>query len=64
MTFKLKLLKNNKPIIEKIKFTCDENICDSLIKFPMINDNLNKYNTTILCGRQGSGKTNLLINNI
>lgn len=62
MSYNIKLLKNKKPEIEKVAFLCDEKICPSLDQWPMVRDNLNKYNTTVLCGRQGSGKTNLLVN--
>lgn len=62
MSYKIQLVKNKKPEIEKINFSCDEKICEKLDIWPMIRDNLNKYNTTVICGRQGSGKTNLLVN--
>lgn len=62
MSYKIQLLKNKHPDIEKIDFSCDEPICSSLDKWPMVRDNLNRYNTTVICGRQGSGKTNLLVN--
>lgn len=59
---KIKILENEKPNIQKINFACDEKICPSLDKFPLVRDNLNFYNTTVLIGRQGSGKTSLAIN--
>ena len=43
----IKIIENNKPNLHKIKFNCDEKICEKLDKFPMIRDHLNKYNTTI-----------------
>jgi signal recognition particle GTPase len=58
----IKIIENNKPNLHKIKFNCDEKICDKLDKFPMIRDHLNKYNTTLFVGRQGSGKTSLAVN--
>jgi ABC-type polar amino acid transport system ATPase subunit len=58
----IKIIENNKPNLHKIKFNCDEKICDKLDKFPMIRDHLNKYNTTLFVGRQGSGKSSLVIN--
>jgi hypothetical protein len=60
--YKISLIKNNAPEIEKIAFKCDGEICPSLNQYPMIRDQLNMYNTTCIIGRQGSGKTNLLIN--
>lgn len=62
MSYKIQLLKNKKPEIEKIDFTCDDPIHDKLNVWPMVRDNLNKANTTVICGRQGSGKTNLTVN--
>jgi hypothetical protein len=59
---KIKIVENQKPDIQKINFACDEKICNKLEKFPMVRDNLNFYNTTLIVGRQGSGKTNLTIN--
>lgn len=59
---KIKIVENEKPELQKIKFNCDEKICDKLDEFPMIRDNLNSYNTTLFVGRQGSGKTSLAIN--
>jgi uridine kinase len=59
---KFELIENNKPDLDKINFSCDEKLCPKLDKYPMIRDNLNKYNTTAIIGRQGSGKTSLTIN--
>ncbi len=59
---KIKIVENEKPELQKIKFNCDEKICDKLDEYPMIRDNLNTYNTTLIIGRQGSGKTSLTIN--
>lgn len=58
----IKLVENEKPNIDKIKFSCDEKLCHKLDNFPMVKDNLNFYNTTVFLGRQGSGKTSLMIN--
>jgi len=58
----IKIIENEKPILQKIKFNCDDKLCDKLDKFPMIRDHFNKYNTTLFVGRQGSGKTSLAIN--
>jgi ABC-type multidrug transport system fused ATPase/permease subunit len=57
----IKIIENEKPILQKIKFNCDDKLCDKLDKFPMIRDHFNKYNTTLFVGRQGSGKTSLAI---
>lgn len=59
---KIKLIQNEKPPIEHIKFSCDQKICEKLDKYPLIADNLNHANTTLFIGRQGSGKTSLLMN--
>jgi hypothetical protein len=58
----IKLVENEKPKIDKINFSCDEKICPKLDDYPMVRDNLNFYNTTVLLGRQNSGKTSLTIN--
>jgi uridine kinase len=59
---KIKLIECEKPNIDPIKFTCDEKLCPSLDKYPMVRDNLNTFRTTAIIGRQGSGKTSLTIN--
>lgn len=59
---KIKIIENEKPNIQKINFACDEKICPKLDQFPLVRDNLNGYNTTVIIGRQGSGKTSLTIN--
>jgi energy-coupling factor transporter ATP-binding protein EcfA2 len=59
---KIKLIENEKPKIKKIEFSCDEEISPKLNKYPLVRDHLHKYNTTLLIGRQGSGKTSLTIN--
>jgi DNA replication protein DnaC len=59
---KIKLIELEKPNVEKISFNCDEKICDSLDKYPMVRDNLNTFKTTVILGRQGSGKTSLTVN--
>ena len=58
----IKIKENNKPNIEKIKFECDEEIHQKLNDYELARDFLNKSNTTIFIGRQGSGKTSLMIN--
>lgn len=59
---KIKLIELEKPNVEKISFNCDEKICPSLDKYPMVRDNLNTFKTTVILGRQGSGKTSLTVN--
>jgi len=59
---RLKLIELEKPNVEKIAFNCDEKLCLSLDKYPMVRDNLNTFKTTVILGRQGSGKTSLTIN--
>ena len=59
---RIELIKNNKPKLDKIKFSCDEKICEKLDQYEMVRDNFNFYNTTAIIGRQGSGKTSLTIN--
>jgi DNA replication protein DnaC len=59
---KFEIVNNEKPQLDKINFNCDEKICEKLEVYPMIRDNLNRYNTTVFVGRQGSGKTSLIIN--
>lgn len=59
---KIKLIELEKPNVEKISFNCDEKLCSSLDKYPMVRDNLNTFKTTVILGRQGSGKTSLTVN--
>jgi len=59
---KIKIIENEKPNIQKINFACDEKICEKLDKYPMVRDNLNTFKTTVILGRQGSGKTSLTVN--
>lgn len=58
----LKIVPCNKPIINKIKFECDDEIHPKLNEFPLTKDFFNKSNTTVFLGRPGSGKTSLMIN--
>lgn len=60
--YKIKMIQNQCPDFGKVDFLCDEKICKSLDKYPMIRDHMNTYNTTAIIGRQGSGKTNMTIN--
>jgi GTPase SAR1 family protein len=59
---KFEIIINNKPKLEKIAFNCDAPIDKKLDIYPMVRDALNKYCTTVIVGRQGSGKTSLTIN--
>ena len=58
----IQLKINNKPHLTKIKFECDDEIHDKLNEYELTKDFLNKSNTTAFIGRQGSGKTSLMLN--
>jgi DNA replication protein DnaC len=58
----IKIKENNKPNIEKIKFECDQEIHPKLNEYELSRDFLNKSHTSVFIGRQGSGKTSLMIN--
>ena len=58
----IKVIENSKPNIEKIKFECDDEIHTKLNDYELARDFLNKSNTTLFIGRQGSGKTSLMVN--
>ena len=58
----IRIKENKKPNIEKINFECDEEIHKRLNEYELSKDFLNKSNTTIFIGRQGSGKTSLMVN--
>ncbi len=38
---RIELITNNKPKLDKIKFSCDEKICEKLDQYEMVRDNLN-----------------------
>jgi GTPase SAR1 family protein len=59
---KIEIKKNNCPNLAKVNFACDKELSSKLNQYEMVRDHLNKYNTTLLIGTQGSGKTSLLIN--
>lgn len=59
---KIEIKKNNCPNLGKVNFACDKELSSKLNQYEMVRDHLNKYNTTLLIGTQGSGKTSLLIN--
>jgi hypothetical protein len=50
-----------KPKIPIIKMNCDELIDKKLTEFPMIEDCFSTNNFTIICGKQGQGKTALVV---
>lgn len=52
----------NKPKLTKIQFNCDEIISEKLKDYGGLCDFINKYNTTLIIGKQGQGKTSLTIN--
>lgn len=52
----------NPPKMTKIKMLCDVEIHDKLSKIDVINKHFNKSNTTVICGRQGAGKSSILMN--
>jgi len=58
----IRLKENKKPNITKIFFDCDEELHPKLNEFELSKEFLNRSNTTVFIGRQGSGKTSLLIN--
>ena len=58
----IRIKENIKPNITKINFACDNEIHKKLNKYELTKEFLNKSNTTLMIGRQGSGKTSLLIN--
>lgn len=58
----IKIKENHKPDLVKIKFECDNEINKKLNNFELTKEFLNKSNTTLFIGRQGSGKTSLMIN--
>lgn len=58
----MKLIENKKPNFVKPQFLCDECISEKLNEFPLVRDNMNKYHTSLFIGKQGSGKTSLILN--
>ena len=58
----IRIKENKKPDIHKIKFECDVEIHKKLNEYELSKEFLNKSNTTVFIGRQGSGKTSLCIN--
>lgn len=56
------IIKNDKPKLDTVKFECDDIIHKKLEEYELTKHFMNKSNTTCLIGRQGSGKTSLLMN--
>jgi len=56
------LRKHNKPNFGKVEFECDDIIHEKLNKYELTKEFLNKSNTTVFIGKQGSGKTSLMTN--
>lgn len=59
---RIEIKKNNCPNLGKVNFACDRELSSKLNQYELVRDHLNKYNTSLLIGTQGSGKTSLLIN--
>ena len=58
----MEIKENNKPIFKKVKMKCDMELNPKLNDYELTREFMNKFNTTVLCGRQGSGKTSLMVN--
>jgi len=58
----IRIVKNNSPNFKKIKFKSDDPLSNKLFKYKMLDENFNKYNTSILVGGMGSGKTSFMVN--
>jgi hypothetical protein len=56
------LKQYDKPNFGKVQFECDDEINKKLNKYELTKQFLNKSNTTVFIGKQGSGKTSLMIN--
>lgn len=57
--FRVKHNNAPKPLSGKMK--CDVELSAKMNEYPLARDNLNKYNTTVIVGKQGSGKTSLML---
>jgi GTPase SAR1 family protein len=58
----IRIVKCDAPDFKKVNFSCDCELSPKLNTYPMTRDHLNKFNTTLFIGTQGSGKTSLLVN--
>lgn len=56
----ISIKKTTQPKIKLVKMTCDKPIHKKLEKYEMINDCFNHSHITLVCGRQGSGKTTIV----
>lgn len=59
---KIEIVKCEAPNLPKVNFACDIELSKKLTQYPLTREHLNKFNTTLLLGTQGSGKTSLLVN--
>jgi AAA+ ATPase superfamily predicted ATPase len=59
---KIEIVKCNAPNLGRVNFACDIELSKKLLDYPLARDHLNKFNTTLFLGAQGSGKTSLLVN--
>ena len=57
-----KIKPKNRPKFKKITMLCDTPIDDKLKDIDVIKDFFNQQNTTVIIGKQGSGKTSILMN--
>ena len=58
----MKIEECNKPKYSKFHFSSDEPLEKKLEKIPLYNDLLNRFATTLTIGRQGQGKSSLVMN--
>ena len=58
----MEIKENKKPNFKKVKMKCDVELNPKLNEYELTREFMNKFNTTVLCGRQGSGKTSLMVN--
>jgi DNA replication protein DnaC len=56
----IRIKKTEKIYLHPPSFVCDNDLCEHLTNYPQFN-HLNKFNTTAIIGRPGSGKTSMLI---
>lgn len=50
-----------KPSFTKEQFVCDVKIHEKLKAYPMIDEHMSMFHTTVFLGNQGSGKTSLML---
>lgn len=58
---KFKILRNHAPEYTPAKMRCDVCISKKNDEWEMARDHFNRFNTTAIIGRQGSGKTSLMV---